>query len=157
MFGLLVRLLLKLRFMIKFGQISFSLLICWGHNFSMVVIGSVHVFLRLLICLVISPFFERKAGLPLFTSCHHFSLYYIWKSLIYFIVEEGASKFAQLERKQWEKEVTFPPENALQEQIRWTKEGRLWKFPIDNEQGESPGYYQGLLLAMRSSSGSLKH
>ena len=28
-----------------------------------------------------------------------------------------------------------PPSNAFEEQIRWTEEGKLWKFPIDNEQG----------------------
>lgn len=29
----------------------------------------------------------------------------------------------------------LPVSNAFEEQIRWTKEGKLWKFPIDNEQG----------------------
>ncbi|XP_050575283.1 28S ribosomal protein S31, mitochondrial [Bombus affinis] len=27
------------------------------------------------------------------------------------------------------------PTNAFQEMIQWSKEGKLWKFPIDNEQG----------------------
>lgn len=31
--------------------------------------------------------------------------------------------------------VTHPPENAFEEQIQWTKQGKLWKFPIDNEIG----------------------
>lgn len=40
----------------------------------------------------------------------------------------------------WEKnELQFSiskyPKNAFQEMIEWTKEGKLWKFPIDNEQG----------------------
>lgn len=28
-----------------------------------------------------------------------------------------------------------PPINAFQEMIQWTKQGKMWKFPIDNEQG----------------------
>ncbi|CAD1475046.1 unnamed protein product, partial [Heterotrigona itama] len=27
------------------------------------------------------------------------------------------------------------PTNGIQQMIQWTKEGKLWKFPIDNEQG----------------------
>lgn len=38
-----------------------------------------------------------------------------------------------------EKELKFSiekyPKNAFQEMIEWTKEGKLWKFPINNEQG----------------------
>ncbi|XP_015430779.1 PREDICTED: uncharacterized protein DDB_G0290301 [Dufourea novaeangliae] len=30
---------------------------------------------------------------------------------------------------------THPTSNAFQEMIQWTEEGKLWKFPIDNEQG----------------------
>lgn len=29
----------------------------------------------------------------------------------------------------------YPPQNALEEQIQLTKEGKLWTFPIDNEAG----------------------
>ncbi|CAG0922716.1 unnamed protein product [Notodromas monacha] len=31
--------------------------------------------------------------------------------------------------------TTHPPKNALEEMIVWTDQGKLWKFPIDNEQG----------------------
>ena len=31
--------------------------------------------------------------------------------------------------------TTMPPRNAFEEMIQWTKDGILWKFPIDNEQG----------------------
>lgn len=45
--------------------------------------------------------------------------------------------------KTWEKlyqrelklAVTHPPTNYFQEIIQWTEQGKLWKFPIDNEQG----------------------
>lgn len=30
--------------------------------------------------------------------------------------------------------VTHPPANYFQEMILWTEQGKLWKFPIDNEQ-----------------------
>ncbi|XP_044751711.1 28S ribosomal protein S31, mitochondrial isoform X2 [Coccinella septempunctata] len=31
--------------------------------------------------------------------------------------------------------TTHPPSNYFQEMILWTEQGKLWKFPIDNEQG----------------------
>nr|CAD7412308.1 unnamed protein product [Timema poppensis] len=31
--------------------------------------------------------------------------------------------------------VTHPPANIYEEMIQWTEHGKLWKFPIDNEQG----------------------
>ncbi|GLV45796.1 mitochondrial ribosomal protein S31 [Carabus blaptoides fortunei] len=31
--------------------------------------------------------------------------------------------------------VTHPPENYFQEMILWTRQGKVWRFPIDNEQG----------------------
>jgi len=38
-----------------------------------------------------------------------------------------------------ERELTLmstpPPRNALEEYIEWTDDGKLWQFPIDNEQG----------------------
>jgi len=38
-----------------------------------------------------------------------------------------------------ERELTLlstpPPRNALEEQIEWTLQGKIWQFPIDNEQG----------------------
>ena len=30
---------------------------------------------------------------------------------------------------------TPSPRNALEEKILWTKQGKLWHFPVDNEQG----------------------
>ena len=32
--------------------------------------------------------------------------------------------------------ATAEPYNGFEEAIKLTKEGKLWKFPIDNEQGE---------------------
>jgi hypothetical protein len=32
--------------------------------------------------------------------------------------------------------VTHPPTNAFEEMIQWTEQGKLWKYPIDNEYGE---------------------
>lgn len=31
--------------------------------------------------------------------------------------------------------VTHPPSNYFQQMIQWTDQGKLWRFPIDNEQG----------------------
>ena len=32
--------------------------------------------------------------------------------------------------------TTLPPQNAFEEMILWTKQGKVWKYPIDNEQGQ---------------------
>lgn len=45
------------------------------------------------------------------------------------------STWEALERKELKMLVTHPPENIFQEMIQWTERGLLWKFPIDNEQG----------------------
>lgn len=39
------------------------------------------------------------------------------------------------EEKELQSFATEYPTNAFEEMIRWTEEGKLWKFPIDNEQG----------------------
>lgn len=41
------------------------------------------------------------------------------------------------EREQLQFLTSKYPTNAFQEMIQWSKEGKLWKFPIDNEQGMS--------------------
>lgn len=32
--------------------------------------------------------------------------------------------------------VTHPPANGFEEMIQWTEQGKLWHFPINNEQSE---------------------
>jgi len=39
------------------------------------------------------------------------------------------------EMRELELSVTHPFANAFEEHIKWTKDGILWKFPINNEQG----------------------
>lgn len=41
----------------------------------------------------------------------------------------------KLQRNEVEMSVHYPAENAFEEMIRWTKQGKLWRYPIDNEQG----------------------
>lgn len=43
--------------------------------------------------------------------------------------------WAALEQRELKAMTTYPPANIFQELILWTKQGKLWKFPIDNEQG----------------------
>jgi small subunit ribosomal protein S31 len=45
------------------------------------------------------------------------------------------SMYDTLEQEEKEKLLLMPPKNAFEEMIRWTKEGKLWTFPIDNDQG----------------------
>lgn len=40
-----------------------------------------------------------------------------------------------LEQRELKALTTYPPANIFQELILWTEQGKLWKFPIDNEQG----------------------
>lgn len=40
-----------------------------------------------------------------------------------------------LEQRELKAFTTNPPANVFQELILWTEQGKLWKFPIDNEQG----------------------
>lgn len=43
--------------------------------------------------------------------------------------------WAALEQRELKALTTHPPANIFQELILWTEQGKLWKFPIDNEQG----------------------
>lgn len=43
--------------------------------------------------------------------------------------------WAALEQKELKALTTYSPANVFQEMILWTEQGKLWKFPIDNEQG----------------------
>lgn len=43
--------------------------------------------------------------------------------------------WAALEQRELKALTTYPPANVFQELILWTEQGKLWKFPIDNEQG----------------------
>ncbi|KYQ52343.1 28S ribosomal protein S31, mitochondrial [Trachymyrmex zeteki] len=42
--------------------------------------------------------------------------------------------WAALEQRELKALTTHPPANIFQELILWTEQGKLWKFPIDNEQ-----------------------
>jgi small subunit ribosomal protein S31 len=41
----------------------------------------------------------------------------------------------RLMKDELERIVVQPPSNPFEEMIRWTEQGILWKYPIDNEQG----------------------
>ena len=47
-------------------------------------------------------------------------------------------------RQNRSRQVTF--RNALEEMILWTKQGKLWQFPVDNEQGKSSGSHGSNLV-----------
>ncbi|KOC70047.1 28S ribosomal protein S31, mitochondrial, partial [Habropoda laboriosa] len=44
------------------------------------------------------------------------------------------------EEKELQLITTLFPKNGFEEMIQWTQEGKLWKFPIDNEQGMEKEY-----------------
>lgn len=41
----------------------------------------------------------------------------------------------RLKQRELRLAVTHPPTNIFEEMILWTEQGKLWKFPINNEQG----------------------
>ncbi|XP_067009025.2 small ribosomal subunit protein mS31 [Anabrus simplex] len=41
----------------------------------------------------------------------------------------------RLQEKELKLAITHPPSNIYEEMIQWTERGKLWNFPIDNEQG----------------------
>lgn len=41
----------------------------------------------------------------------------------------------RLYEKSLQMAITHPPKNIYEQMIIWTEQGKLWKFPIDNEQG----------------------
>nr|SVE75707.1 EOG090X04UC [Daphnia hispanica] len=47
----------------------------------------------------------------------------------------GLATWDMLYEKELELAVTHPPANGFQQMIQWTKQGKVWRFPIDNEQG----------------------
>lgn len=40
-----------------------------------------------------------------------------------------------LQQRELKMLTVYSPANIFQEMILWTEQGKLWKFPIDNEQG----------------------
>ncbi|PNF14973.1 hypothetical protein B7P43_G01548 [Cryptotermes secundus] len=42
----------------------------------------------------------------------------------------------RLEARELRLAVTHPPSNIFEEMIQWTEQGKLWHFPVNNEQGQ---------------------
>ncbi|CAF3332382.1 unnamed protein product [Rotaria socialis] len=69
-------------------------------------------------------------------------------------VNELSSKASPLWEKYENDELirisTIPPRNGFEEMIQWTKDGIIWKFPVDNEQDIGPvgdvPFYEHVLL-----------
>jgi len=53
--------------------------------------------------------------------------------------------FDKLEAEDSEYLMSQPPSNAFEEMMRWTVEGKLWTFPIDNEQGVTALFCCGIV------------
>ncbi|XP_069698084.1 small ribosomal subunit protein mS31 isoform X2 [Periplaneta americana] len=50
--------------------------------------------------------------------------------------KEQLSTWNRLEARELRLAVTHPPANIFEEMIQWTEQGKLWHFPINNEQGQ---------------------
>lgn len=72
----------------------------------------------------------------------------------------------RLYQKSLQMAVTHPPKNIYEQMIIWTEQGKLWKFPIDNEQGMDEErnvffaehvFLEGLIDEWCPSKGPIKH
>jgi len=67
-------------------------------------------------------------------------LEYVSKDYLFYLIDNEVpawkSLFDIINEEENEKLMMMPATNAFEEMIQWTKEGKLWKFPIDNEQGQ---------------------
>lgn len=50
-------------------------------------------------------------------------------------IEDVNKTWKTLYNREMKLAITHPPANYFQEMILWTEQGKVWKFPIDNEQG----------------------
>lgn len=51
-------------------------------------------------------------------------------------VQPEITTWHRLEARELHLAVTHPPSNVFEEMIQWTEQGKLWHFPINNEQGQ---------------------
>lgn len=50
-------------------------------------------------------------------------------------VSDICETWSRLEKNDLKLAVTHPPRNYFEKMALWTEQGKIWKFPIDNEQG----------------------
>ncbi|XP_076444920.1 small ribosomal subunit protein mS31-like [Babylonia areolata] len=66
------------------------------------------------------------------------------------VPQATSSLWERVQQEQLEVLGRRPPSNAFEEMIEWTKEGKLWQFPINNEQGMEEearvGFHQHVFL-----------
>lgn len=51
--------------------------------------------------------------------------------------QDTMSTWNYLQNRELKLAVTHPPRNYFEKMALWTDQGKLWKFPIDNEQGKN--------------------
>lgn len=49
--------------------------------------------------------------------------------------QDNLSLWSELEQRDMKLAITQPPNNYFEKMIQWTEQGKLWRFPISNEQG----------------------
>ncbi|XP_071133623.1 small ribosomal subunit protein mS31-like [Mytilus edulis] len=66
------------------------------------------------------------------------------------VKKEKETLWDVLEKEELTKLQTAAPKNGFEEMIVWTKQGKLWHFPIDNEQGweleQKTGFHEHIFL-----------
>lgn len=49
--------------------------------------------------------------------------------------KDSLTLWPELQERELKMAVTQPPKNHFEKMIQWTDQGKLWRFPINNEQG----------------------
>lgn len=49
--------------------------------------------------------------------------------------EDQLTTWQKLEKHELRLHLTYAPRNYFEKMAYWTEEGKIWRFPIDNEQG----------------------
>lgn len=62
-------------------------------------------------------------------------------------IPDQLATWSRLEKRELKLAVTHPPSNYFEKMILWTNQKKIWKFPIDNEQGMEDEKAGGFLRA----------
>lgn len=50
--------------------------------------------------------------------------------------QDSLNTWGKLKRHEFRLNMLYAPRNYFEKMAYWTEEGKIWKFPIDNEQGK---------------------
>lgn len=69
--------------------------------------------------------------------------------------EDSLKTWKKLEKHELRLRMSMAPRNYFEKMAYWTEEGKIWRFPIDNEQGNHCGWMNGDNLLHNSTNRNL--